>query len=64
MVQCERLEEIEVTKNPHNVGVWRIAHSPHLAELIVHVPPELAPFLRGSRWVAGLRRAVSLHLSG
>ena len=35
-MQWERLEEeIEVTKNPYNVGVWRNAHSPHLAELTV-----------------------------
>jgi len=27
-------------------------------------PPELAPFLHCCKWVAGLRRAVSLHLSG
>src|SRR5258707_10801640 len=27
------------------------------------IPPELAPFLHPCRWVAGLQRAVSLHLS-
>jgi hypothetical protein len=36
-----------------------------LIPLILRInPPELAPFLHIGRWVAGLQRAVSLHLSG
>ena len=51
-------------KTPASQGSGKIAHPPHLANWHIIVnPPELAPFLRHCKWVAGLHRAVSLHLS-
>ena len=32
--------------------------------ILRYTPPELAPFMRLCKWVAGLQRAVTLHLSG
>jgi len=49
------------TKNP---WILRGLASGALIPLILRItPPELAPFLHRCKWVAGLRRAVSLHLS-
>jgi len=35
----------------------------HIPLILRNTPPELAPFLSKDRRVAGLHRAVSLHLS-
>ena len=42
-------------------GVWRVAHSPHLADIAISAG--IGTLSAWREWVAGLHRAVSLHLS-
>lgn len=48
-------------KNPSIIGVWRSAHSPSSCGRSKSAG--IGTLLDESKWVAGLRRAVSLHLS-